>query len=269
MKKTFKKLEKMVGTAKKKKKEFLAVLTIHYDPQTEKTTLVRTHTRLPTISTHYPPPLQGGGSEVVNKKSSGLGKYPSLPEVESYINENHLNVDPEFFYNYFTEAEWVDAKGKKVKNWKLKCRTWHNVGHAQKKREESVSTSATYYSLCAAYESVTGREPNSAAKQVLAVTAKKIDKFWKDLPGSPKRADIDKPFIHGKVNKKCRHSVKYFYKKKEKFLEKYCEFLEGKYGDYPKMKSRHMAFDSETWLDFVTQEEEAFGLDFETGKRKR
>ena len=34
-------------------------------------------------------------------------------------------MNPEKFYNYFTEGNWVDSKGNKVKNWKQKLLTWN------------------------------------------------------------------------------------------------------------------------------------------------
>lgn len=52
-------------------------------------------------------------------------KYPTLEEVQHYIKEKGLNVDGKQFYDYFTEGNWVDSKGNKVKNWKQKLLTWN------------------------------------------------------------------------------------------------------------------------------------------------
>lgn len=54
---------------------------------------------------------------------------PTLDEVKAYASENHLNVDADRFYRYFTTPNdkgetWVDSKGNKVKNWKQKMLTW-------------------------------------------------------------------------------------------------------------------------------------------------
>lgn len=49
---------------------------------------------------------------------------PSLEDVRHYFNIAQLKIDPIFFYNYFNNTNWVDAKGQKVKNWKLKANTW-------------------------------------------------------------------------------------------------------------------------------------------------
>lgn len=53
---------------------------------------------------------------------------PTLIEVKNYISENNLNVDGETFYSYFTEGNWKDSRGNKVKNWKQKLRTWSSYG---------------------------------------------------------------------------------------------------------------------------------------------
>jgi hypothetical protein len=55
-------------------------------------------------------------------------KAPTLDEVKDYISENNLNVDGETFYSYFTEGNWKDSRGNKVKNWKQKLRTWSSYG---------------------------------------------------------------------------------------------------------------------------------------------
>ena len=54
---------------------------------------------------------------------------PTLEQVKEYASGNHLNVDADRFYRYFTTPNdkgetWVDSKGNKVKNWKQKMLTW-------------------------------------------------------------------------------------------------------------------------------------------------
>lgn len=56
---------------------------------------------------------------------------PTLDDVKKYVQEKSLNVNAEHFYNYFSEGNWVDSKGNKVKNWKQKMLTWN--GYADKK----------------------------------------------------------------------------------------------------------------------------------------
>jgi len=56
-------------------------------------------------------------------------KKPKPPktfeEVQEYIREKKLNVNPQIFWDYFTVGEWYDKEGKPVLNWKQKLITWH------------------------------------------------------------------------------------------------------------------------------------------------
>jgi len=65
-----------------------------------------------------------------NKSNTNLHTHieqrPSLEEIRSYISEKNLNVDAEKFFNYFDAGEWLDSKGKPVRNWKQKLITWSN-----------------------------------------------------------------------------------------------------------------------------------------------
>lgn len=49
---------------------------------------------------------------------------PTLPEVQEYVKERGLMIDPTAFFDYFTEGKWKDSEGKPVKNWKQKALTW-------------------------------------------------------------------------------------------------------------------------------------------------
>jgi len=56
-------------------------------------------------------------------------KKPKPPktfqEVEDYIREKKLNVNPKAFWDYFEAGNWYDSTGKPVLNWKQKLLTWH------------------------------------------------------------------------------------------------------------------------------------------------
>ncbi len=52
---------------------------------------------------------------------------PTLEEVKAYIEEKHLSVRAEDFFDYFTEGNWKDSKGNQVKNWKQKLLTWDHM----------------------------------------------------------------------------------------------------------------------------------------------
>jgi hypothetical protein len=60
---------------------------------------------------------------------------PTLEEVETYVKEKGLSVSPSGFYNYFTEGNWIDSKGNKVKSWKQKLLTWENMRKPAEKKQ--------------------------------------------------------------------------------------------------------------------------------------
>jgi len=66
------------------------------------------------------------GKDRLGKDS--INKSPSLEEIQNYITEKNLKVDAQQFYDYFTEGDWIDSKGNKVKNWKQKLLTWNKYG---------------------------------------------------------------------------------------------------------------------------------------------
>ena len=51
---------------------------------------------------------------------------PTLEEITAYIQEKHYSVNPKTFFDYYTETEWKDVSGKKIKNWKGKVVTWNS-----------------------------------------------------------------------------------------------------------------------------------------------
>ena len=63
----------------------------------------------------------------INKRESKERKtaYPSFEEVQDYIKQKGLLVNPKAFYDYFEAGDWKDAKGNKVRNWKQKLLTWN------------------------------------------------------------------------------------------------------------------------------------------------
>ena len=62
----------------------------------------------------------------IKNNNKGVNKNtPTLEEIKDYcLNVRHNKVDYKKFYDYFTEGNWIDSKGNKVKNWKQKVITW-------------------------------------------------------------------------------------------------------------------------------------------------
>ncbi len=78
---------------------------------------------------------------------------PSLDEIKKYVSDKKLNVNAEKFYNYFTEGNWIDSKGNKVKNWKQKLLTWNGYSNNEKKEE---TLKNTYHSNDSQYSNLDG-----------------------------------------------------------------------------------------------------------------
>ena len=51
---------------------------------------------------------------------------PTLEEVKAYVSEKGYNVDAQKFFDFYSEGDWIDSKGKPVRNWKQKLITWAN-----------------------------------------------------------------------------------------------------------------------------------------------
>lgn len=62
-----------------------------------------------------------------NTKELNTKEYtpPTVEEIRNYVQENNLLVDADYFYEYYEDSGWKDKGGDPVRNWKLKCRTWH------------------------------------------------------------------------------------------------------------------------------------------------
>jgi len=68
--------------------------------------------------------LQCNGREKKRVRKEKKFIPPTLEQITEYIKTNDYNVDPKKFFDYFTVSDWVDSKGKRVRNWKQKVITW-------------------------------------------------------------------------------------------------------------------------------------------------
>lgn len=80
---------------------------------------------LPSVTNCYTEIEIDKDIEINNKENNKKKNQPTLEEIQQYIKEKQLKVDGKQFYDYFTEGNWVDSKGNKVKNWKQKLLTWN------------------------------------------------------------------------------------------------------------------------------------------------
>lgn len=68
---------------------------------------------------------------------------PTLEEVKAYCEKRGNKIDPQYFYDYFNDNEWIDNNGKQVMNWKGKILTWEKYSKEEKKNESNSRPSNT------------------------------------------------------------------------------------------------------------------------------
>ncbi|MCL2816074.1 MAG: helix-turn-helix domain-containing protein [Oscillospiraceae bacterium] len=59
---------------------------------------------------------------------------PRLDEVREYCLSRGNDIDPVYFFNFYSAADWHDSNGKPVKNWKQKIITWEGSARSGKYR---------------------------------------------------------------------------------------------------------------------------------------
>lgn len=79
------------------------------------------------------------------KPNSKLKEFvpPTLEEVKAYCEKRGNKIDPQYFYDYFNDNDWVDSNGKQVMNWKGKILTWEKFSKEEKKNESNSRPSNT------------------------------------------------------------------------------------------------------------------------------
>ena len=74
-----------------------------------------------------------------NKHNSKFIK-PSIEELNAYCLEQNLNVDCEYFFDYYESNGWKVSKSP-MKDWKATLRNWHRRNKKNVKQEEKKDTS--------------------------------------------------------------------------------------------------------------------------------
>jgi len=70
-------------------------------------------------------------SYIETETDRGLFATPSMTEIESFARERGSAVDPKRFFQYYEDNNWMDGKGKPVRDWKKKFISWE--GYEKKK----------------------------------------------------------------------------------------------------------------------------------------
>lgn len=89
---------------------------------------------------------------------------PTIEEVREYVRENNLIVDPDYFYKYYSTAEWKDAKGKDIKNWKLKLLNWNRREEERSVQHDSRRSSGERFRISGTTQQSQGSSGRVSAK---------------------------------------------------------------------------------------------------------
>lgn len=57
-------------------------------------------------------------------KEIGGKTPPSRAEVSKYVEEMGYGMDPDAFYDYYSETDWRKKNGQPIRDWKASVRTW-------------------------------------------------------------------------------------------------------------------------------------------------
>lgn len=76
-----------------------------------------------TIPITIPNTIPDIKKEIYKEKNTKRFVKPSLEEIKEYVFENSLNVDCEYFYDYYQSNGWTVGKNH-MKDWKATLRNW-------------------------------------------------------------------------------------------------------------------------------------------------
>ena len=62
--------------------------------------------------------------EILSKESKERSPHPSLEEVEEYVREAELTMDPRAFFDHFTSNGWKVGGKAPMKDWRAAARNW-------------------------------------------------------------------------------------------------------------------------------------------------
>lgn len=89
------------------------------------------------ISDNYNYNISEKKSKKKKQKSESEFVVPSLEEVKKYITESNLNVDAEFFYDYYQSRGWKLGKDIDMDDWKATVRNWNRKSTKEESEPKS------------------------------------------------------------------------------------------------------------------------------------
>jgi hypothetical protein len=77
------------------------------------------------ILSSYPSDNTSSSEKKPRQKQKPVFVPPTEIEVQEYVKEKALAINPKSFYDYYSELDWHDKEGNQVKSWKGKAVSWH------------------------------------------------------------------------------------------------------------------------------------------------
>lgn len=65
-----------------------------------------------------------GDKKFKEYKERGGKTQPSRADVSKYVKEMGYGMDPDAFYDYYSETDWKKKNGQPIRDWKASVRTW-------------------------------------------------------------------------------------------------------------------------------------------------
>ena len=63
--------------------------------------------------------------EYKNRKNrESVPHPPTLDEVSKYVEEKGYEINPEAFFDYYEETDWLKKNGQPIRDWRASVRTW-------------------------------------------------------------------------------------------------------------------------------------------------
>lgn len=79
-------------------------------------------TTQPTSNQQLTTPLDSKNIDTTTNTTKGMP--PKREDVRAYVAERGLQIDADYFFDYYEEMKWTKMNGKPVTNWKLTACTW-------------------------------------------------------------------------------------------------------------------------------------------------
>lgn len=72
-------------------------------------------------------------SKDISKEKPSRFTPPSLSDIQAYVQEKNLSVDPEQFMDYYQARDWILSNGKKMKDFRAGLRYWNRNQRSYKR----------------------------------------------------------------------------------------------------------------------------------------